>query len=268
MRKIKSLTLFNALSFIIYAGLFYSTHFQLLNAGTVREIKSPYHSLLIPTGSVSTWFWGVICTALLIFCLYHIKMAFNHHEKYPANQDTRRVDMFFIISNLTGIGWIITTINGEIIASLLLLGFQLIMLAVIHHQLNIYTRYRRIRSTICTQVPMSIYAAWLSLLFLGGISEFFDLSSDTWNIILIGGLIFISLLVIFFRHNILFGLMMIPGLYGIILKLDMLDVENFRAINLAAWAGIWMLGLAALLKLVIDFRLKEPRVIYQRTVYD
>lgn len=268
MRKIKSLTLFNAFSFIIYAGLLYSVHYQLINQDIVREITNPYHSLLVPSGAVSFWVWGVICTALLIFCLYHIKMAFSHHEKYPANQDSRRVDMFFIINNLAGIGWVLTTMMGQIITSLILLGFQLVVLAIIHHQLNIYRRYRRVKSTICTQVPLSIYVAWLSLLFLGGIGEYFNLSSDPWNLVLIGTLILISLLVIFLRHNILFGIVMIPGLYGIIAKIDLLNLENFRAVNLAAWAGIWILGLAAFLKLVIDFRLKEPPVVYNRTVYD
>ena len=268
MRQTKSLTLFNGFSFIIQAGLFYTIHFQLIKHNVVREISDPYHSLLLPANDISLMVWGVIYTALAIFCLYHIKMAFTHHEKYPANQDAKRVDMFFIINNLTAIGWIITTINGQLIASLILLAFQLVLLATIHHQLNIYKRYRRIKSTICTQGPLSIYAAWLSLLFLSGISEYFNLNSDSWQLILMGTLIIVSLLIIFIRHNILFALMIIPGLYGIVSNVDVVGVEDPKRIALAAWGGIWTLCLAAFIKMVIDFRLKEPPVVYHRTVHD
>jgi hypothetical protein len=176
--------------------------------------------------------------------------------------------MFFIINNLSAVGWILTTINGQLIASLILLAFQLILLAIIHHQLNIYKRYRRIKSTVCTQGPLSIYAAWLSLLFIAGVSEYFNLNTESWQLILISTLIIVSLLIIFIRHNILFGLMIIPGLYGIVTNVDVMGVEDPKTIALAAWGGIWALGLAAFIKLVIDFRLKEPPVVYHRVRHD
>jgi hypothetical protein len=245
-------------------GLFYSIHLQVIKHNVVREISDPYHSLLLPSGGVSLLVWGVIYTALAIFCLYHIKMAFTHHEKYPANQDTRRVDMFFVINNLAATGWILTTVNGQLVASLILLAFQLLLLAVLHNQLNIYKRYRRLKSTVCTQGPLSIYAAWLSLLFIAGVSEYFNLHTESWQLILMGTLIIVSLLIIFIRHNILFALMIIPGLYGIVSNVDAMGVEDPKTIALAAWGGIWALAIAAFIKLVIDFRLKEPPVVYHR----
>lgn len=267
MRQIKSLSVLNAISFLIPTGLFYTIHFQVLNLGTARDISVPYHSLLIPPKEITLIIWGVLYTALAIFCLYHITMAFTHREKYPANQDTRRVDMFFIINNLAATGWALTTALGQLITSLILLGFQILLISVIHRELNIYKRYRRMRSTFCTQAPMSIYAAWLSFLFMGGISEFFRLDTAGWHPVLVGILIFITLLVIFIRHNIVFGLMIIPGLVGIISNTDAL-VKDSRSIIIVAWAGIWILALASFVKLVMDFRLKDPPVVFQRTAYD
>lgn len=264
MRQVKSLTLFNAFSFTAQAGLFYIVHSQLFNQNLTRQITNPYHSLLMPASSISLIVWGVIYTALTIFCLYHIKMAFTHHEKYPANQDARRVDMFFIINNLVAACWILVAINGKLMASLVLLAFQLFLLAIIHRQLNIHTRHRRVKSTVCTQGPLSIYAAWLSLLFMGGISEYFQLDTARWNQVLMGILIFISLLIVFIRHNILFGLMIIAGLYGIISNVDIIGINDPKSITLAAWAGIWILSLATLLKFVMDFQLRESSVIYHR----
>lgn len=267
MRQIKSLTVLNAISFIIPAGLFYAIQFQVLDLGAVRDISIPYHSLLMPPKEISVIIWGVLYTALAIFCLYHILMAFTHREKYPANQDTRRVDMFFIISNLAATGWLLTTTLGQLITSLILLGFQILLISVIHRELNIYRRYRRMRSTLCTQVPMSIYAAWLSFLFMGGISEYFRLDTGRWHPVLVGVLIFVTLLIIFIRHNIVFGLMIIPGLVGIISNTDT-TVKDPGSITIVAWAGIWILALASFVKLVMDFRLKEPPVVFQRTAYD
>ncbi len=267
MRQIKSLTVLNAISFIIPAGLFYAIQFQVLDLGAVRDISIPYHSLLMPPKKISVIIWGVLYTALAIFCLYHILMAFTHREKYPANQDARRVDMFFIINNLAATGWFLTTALGQLITSLILLGFQILLISVIHRELNIYRRYRRMRSTLCTQVPMSIYAAWLSFLFMGGISEYFRLDTGRWHPVLVGVLIFVTLLIIFIRHNIVFGLMIIPGLVGIISNTDD-TVKDPGSITIVAWAGIWILALASFVKLVMDFRLKEPPVVYQRTAYD
>lgn len=264
MRQLKSLTLINVLSFFAQVVVFYTVHAQGFNQGIRREIAAPYQSLVIPGGSFSFIVWGVIYTALAIFCLYHTWMAFSHHEKHPSNQDARRVDIFFIINNLGAIGWMITTVNGWVPASLMLLAFQVILLAVIHRQLHIHKRYRRTKSTLCTQGPLSIYAAWLFVLLVGGIGEFFKADGVIWSQAQVGVITFVTLVIIFIRHNILFGLMTIAALFGIVANVDLVVARDVSSISLVTWAGIWVLGLAILVKFVMDFRLRESPVLYHR----
>src|SRR5688572_29141923 len=104
MKRIRTFNLINFLSFIIQAGLFYSMHFQVTGEDLARNISVPYRSLLNPVFGLASKVWGVIYTALAIFCLYHMKMAFTRSEKHPANVDITRVDIFFLISNISAVG--------------------------------------------------------------------------------------------------------------------------------------------------------------------
>ncbi len=257
MKKVKFFALVNALSLFAQAGLFYVIHFQLISQFQPVEIANVYNSILTPLPGLIFKIWGVLYTGLLIFCLYHLIMAFSRPENYTANQDTSRVHIFFIVNNLAAIGWMMAVIKKELLFSLILLGVQLLMLIMIHHRLNIYRRYRRTKSNICTQIPLSIYFGWLTILALAGISIYLELSSALWSIVLIGILVFISLLLIFIRHNIFYSLMIITGLFGIIFKTESLLTYNYNII-LAAWIGIGILAVGSFIKLVIDFLLKEP----------
>lgn len=268
MNKIKSLTLVNAFSFFIHAGLFYCIHFQLINQISVREITNPYDSLFAPPPVMSFKIWGFIYTALTIFCLYHIRKAFSRPEKYTTNQDTVRVNIFFIITNLAAAGWLIMLLIGQVFFSLVLLAVQLIALFMIHHRLHIYKRYRRVRSNVCIQIPLSIYAGWLTIIAVAGISDYAGLSTERWTLILIGASVFISLLFVFIRHNIFFVLPVIAALYGLILKNES-KVHGIYDIRLTAWIAIGVLAIACVIKLVIDFLLKEPAsAVFHRTAYD
>lgn len=261
MIKIKPLSLFNLLSFLGYIGLFYAVHNQLLQNFTSREISKPYASILLPATDTALIAWGVLYTGLAIFCLYHFSSAFKRHIKHPANQDTRRVHVFFVLHNLSGIAWILTTTRNLVSVSLGLLAFQLVMLMIIHYRLNIYQRHRRLKSNLCTQTPFSLFGGWIFLLMVGGLSEYFSLNNATWDLAIIVTLIVLTLLIIFIRNNIVLGLVIMIALYVVIQNIDISPLENYYDINLAAWAGIWILGLATLLKLVIDLELKKPPLI-------
>lgn len=257
MKKLRFFAFANALSLFAQVGIFYIAHFQLVSQFQPFEITNVYSSFLLPLPGMMFKIWGVLYTGLLIFCLYHLIMVFSRPQNYTANQDTGRVNLFFICNNLAAIGWMIAIIKNELLFSLILLGLQLVLLIMIHHRLNIYRRYRRTKSNICTQIPLSIYFGWLTIMAFAGISVYLELSGTLWSIILIGALVFISLLLIFLRHNIFYSLMIITGLFGIIFKTESLVTYNYNII-LAAWIGIGILGVGSFIKLVIDFLLKEP----------
>jgi hypothetical protein len=210
--------------------------------------------------------WGVIYSALAIFCLYHLKMAYSRPEKHNTNNDTLRVDIFFIISNLVAAGWLLAVAYGNLTVSLVLLGIQLFLVLIIHHRLGIYKRDRRIRTNLCTQMPLSLYAGWLFMTVMAGIGQYIGLSGILQTIIFIAAIAFISLLIIFIRNNIFFGLVVIAGLYGFITKIELYGSGSYDII-LATWISIGTLAIASFIKLMIDFRIKERSGLFQRAAF-
>lgn len=266
MNKIKSLSVANLVSFLIHAATFYAIHFQVINEKVVHQITNPYHSLLSAEEEFAAKVWGVIYTLLAIFCLYEVRMAFSRPLKHTANYDIARINIFFIINNLAGAGWLATVAYGQGSLSVGLLAIQLGSLVLIHRRLTIYKRYRRIRSNICTQIPLSIYLGWLTAIAVRGIGVYLDLASERWTIILIGAIGLIALLVMFLRHNIFFVLAVIAALYGMIIKLELYKGDIYDII-LAAWISFWALAVASVIKLTIDFRLRAPPRIFN-SAYD
>lgn len=267
MIKFKSLALLNFFGFLIHGGLFYGIHFQFIYQEAVRKATEPYQSIFIPGVDMAFRVWGVIYTALAIFCLYHLKMAFTQTEKNHANQDIARVDIFFFLLNIASASWLVAIVEGSLASSVMIQAIQLLVILKIHHRLEIYKRNRKARSNIFTQVPLSIYAGWVSLLILAGISDLFKLNSGLWLLLLIGLIVFVALLVMYIRHNIFYGLMIMIGLYGTSLKTDTLSTDSYN-ITLALWVAMGLLALASFIKIVIDYRLKKPSQIFHRTAYE
>jgi hypothetical protein len=257
----------NAISLLIHAGAFYAIQFQFVNRNTATNISDPYQSWLSASPAIALKMWGVIYTLLAIFCLYHIRMAWSRSTNHNANNDTSRANILFILNNLAGAGWLVTLAGGQESVPLVLLAIQLGSLIIIHQRLHVYKRDRRFKSNIYTQIPLSIYLGWLSVLAVATIDSWLQLTTDRWKIVLVSAIIFISLLVMFIRHNIFFGLAVIVALYGMIVKLESYKTSTYDSI-LAAWIGIGILALASVIKLTVDFRLRESPQVYQRPVYD
>jgi hypothetical protein len=267
MMKFKILALLNLFGFLVHGGLFYCIHFQFIFRDAVSKATAPYHSLFFPGIDITFGGWGVIYTGLAIFCLYHLKMAFTQSEKNHANQDIARVDIFFFLLNIVSIAWLVALAEGSLATSVMILAVQMLLVLKIHHRLEIYKRNRKARSNLFTQVPLSIYAGWVSLLILAGISDLFQVNSGLWHLLLLGFVVLVALLVMFIRHNIFYGLMIMVGLYGNSVKSDALTTNSYN-ITLAIWTAMGILALGSFIKIIIDYRLKRPSQIFHRTAYE
>ena len=225
MNRIKALAIFNTLFFIIHVAFSYMTQFKLVNNNDVGEISDRYESLFTPAG-ITFAIWGVIYTALAILCLYHIIMAFKHDKEHPANQDVSRMGVLFIFNNVATAAWLIAWTNNQIFLSLLLISLQLFSLIAIHIRLHIAERSRESGSIICTQLPLSLYLGWITIATIANASIYLvsvnwngaGISAVKWTVVMIAAAVVITLIMVFVRKNVSFGLVVIWALYGIILK--------------------------------------------------
>lgn len=265
MNRVKALAIFNTLFFMIHVALSYMTQFKLVNNNDVGEISDRYESLFTPAG-ITFAIWGVIYTALAILCLYHIIMAFKHDREHPANQDLSKMGLLFIFNNAATAAWLISWTNDRILLSLLLIVLQLLSLIAIHIRLHIADRDRESGSIVCTQLPLSIYLGWISIATIANASIYLvsinwdgaGISASKWAVIMIAAAVVITLMMVFIRKNVSFGLVVIWALYGIVLKHRDASPELYQLLIMTAWAGIVVVAMACLIQFILNIKYRRP----------
>ncbi len=257
MKKIKSLAILNAVAFLVQLALAWMAQVHLLSVYNVGQVSGKYASLFTPAGTSFT-IWGLIYLSLAAFCVYHIIMAWTQPETHPANKDIERIGGWFIMNNLATAFWLIAWTNEEISLSVMMIAVQLICLIAIHLRTGMYDPARETASKWLTQFPLSIYFGWITIATIANVSSFLNVTSwDGWGLdpidwtnIMIGIAVFITVLVMTTRRNVLFGLAIIWGLFGIILKREEIDSVLYFHIVRTAWIGISVLGLVIVLRLI------------------
>ena len=255
MKKIQALSIFNLCALLLHISFSYLTQFRLINDLDVGQVSNNYNSLFTPAG-ITFAIWGVIYASLLFFCIYHIAMAYRHAVNHPANEDVRRIGGWFILNNLAAAAWLLVWTNKMITASLGLIILQLITLIVINLRAGIYNPLRTIAAKIFTQFPLSIYFGWLSIATIANTSIYFlasgwggfGYSPIYWARVSIGLAVFLTALVVFFRRNVFYGIVIIWALYGIILKRQSEDINLYASVIQTAWIGLGIVGLICLIQ--------------------
>jgi hypothetical protein len=266
MKKTQILAILNLLALLIHITLSYFTQFKLINDQDIGQVSNTYDSVFTPAG-ITFAIWGVIYTALLFFCTYHIRMVFKHPDTHPANKNVHRTGVWFILNNIGAAAWLLVWTKGLIPASAGLIIFQLITLIIINMRLNIHDPYSRTDSKIFTQFPLSIYFGWLTIATIANISVFliatgwdgfgFNYSPIEWTRIMIGVSVFLTILVVFTRRNIFFGLVIIWALYGIVLKRQSINANTYSSVIETAWIGLAIVAISCIIQFILNITAKK-----------
>jgi TspO/MBR family len=266
MKKTQTLSILNFLALLVHVTLSYLTQFKLINEQDVGQVSDAYDSLFTPAG-ITFAIWGVIYTALLFFCIYHIRMAFKNEDTHPANENVRRIGFWFILNNIGAAAWLIVWTKGWIPASAGLILFQLLTLIVIQLRLNIHDPSSKPDSKIFTQFPLSIYFGWLTIATIANISVYLlasgwkgfglDYSPIEWTRIMIGIAVFLTALVVFTRRNVFFGLVIIWALYGIILKRESLNSAVYADVIKTARIGLGIVAACCIIQFLQNITAKK-----------
>lgn len=269
MRKHRFLAIFNLLALLAHIAVSYLSQSRAFLERTIGDVSDSYNSLFTPAG-ITFAIWGVIYVSLLFFCIYHIRVAYRQPGTHAANERLLKIGPLFILNNLGAVGWIFAWTAQLIEASLLLIIFQLATLVTINLRLRIHDPLAGNTAKIFTFFPLSLYFGWITLATIANTSIYlvaigwdgFGLkySAIEWARIMIGITVFLTVLVIFARKNVVFGIVIIWALYGIILKRKSLNTDIYADLVKTAWIGLSIIGVSCIIQLLLNLGMKKPMV--------
>ncbi|HEY4205359.1 MAG TPA: hypothetical protein VGM31_01045 [Puia sp.] len=256
MKNIRLLAIINFWAFLIHLAFVYLTQTKEINDIDVAEISDRHQTLFTPA-PVTFFIWGLIYFLLLVLCIYHIFTAFKYPDTHLANEHTYRMGGLFILCNLATAAWLYCWTHEWLGVSLCLIAFQLILLIAMIARLHIYDRYASVASKICTQLPLSIWFAWICIATFASAAVYltaidwngWGLTPVQWTQIMIGLAIFIGICIVLGGRNIFFGLVVLWALCGIILKRTGGGRPDYPDIVLVAEVGLVLMGIVCLIQL-------------------
>ena len=261
---IKALAIGNSVCLAIHIVFSYLSQTGVFNGVTIGDVSDKYETLFTPAG-ITFSIWGLIYLSLAGFCIYHSIKAFTRTEEHGANRDLRKAGYLLMIVNLSAALWVLAWTYDYIFASLLLMITQLILLFTLSQKLNIHNARRSIKSKLFTQIPVSLFYGWITLAFFANTASFlvslnwngWGISEINWTITLIAFIMLITLGILNRRRNVVFGMVIIWGLYGIILKRTDLGAMEFQPIIWVAWGCIGIIAIGIFFALLRNLRIRR-----------
>lgn len=239
-----TMIIFNALSGI---GFF--------NGRTIGGNSDKYPNLFTPAG-ITFSIWSVIYLFLLIYVFYQARDVFKtQKEDMPYFE---QISIFFILSCLFNILWLIVWIYEFILLSLIVMLLLLFSLIVIYLRLNIALGDLNKQGKIIVWTSFSLYLGWITVATIANSTAFlvsinwdqFGISPFTWTVIVIFVALFLTLTILYSRKDFIYPLVTIWALIGIIIKRI---GDNY---NLAVVALVIIIVISAN---VVYFLIKEYR---------
>ncbi|MFA5365276.1 MAG: tryptophan-rich sensory protein [Candidatus Bathyarchaeia archaeon] len=239
----------NVVAFLVTVavnGLAGSTTF--LNGVTSADISNMYPTLVTPAGFTFA-IWGIIYTLLAVFVIYQL---------LPRNRDKPflgQVGMYFGLSNVFNICWLLLWHYNQIGFSLVLMLALLLSLILIYLRMNIGRAKTSVTERLCVHLPFSVYLGWISIATIANVSvaltaaewDGFGVAPETWAVLIICVAVALTLAMLVLRKDLAFSLVVVWALFGILSKQG-----GYGDIVLAAQAAIVVVLVAALLIVAVS----------------
>lgn len=145
-----------------------------LNGVNTGQVSDSYDNLFTPTG-FTFLIWFVIYILLGVYVIYQTQ--FNNRR--PDNNDrvVRRVNLYFVTSNIVNILWVVCWHYDLILLTLILMIILFVLLLMIRETTtNRTTMTKKERQSIV--LPFSVYYGWVLVAFIGNISTY--ITSINW----------------------------------------------------------------------------------------
>ncbi|NLE95252.1 MAG: hypothetical protein GX600_06165 [Dehalococcoidia bacterium] len=222
-----------------------------INGVTTGGVSDSYGNLFVPAGFTFS-IWGVIYLLLTAFAVYQWRAARQANDIFVTH-----IGPWFFISCLANAGWILAWHYRLLPLSLAIMLVLLASLLTIYLRLGIGMRRATRGQKWLVYVPFSVYLGWITVATIANVSAVltsiqwgqWGLSSQFWTVAVISVGVLIALAMAFRKGDLFFCLVVVWALLGILLKRMGDTVTPDRAVEIAAIAGMALVGLAVLLLL-------------------
>ena len=251
----KSLGIFNV---VVFIGTVIVNSLAMtipLNNKTTGELSEQYPNLFVPA-DLTFSIWGVIYLLLAIFIIYQLTHAFRKNEQSPSFIE--KIGILFILSSLMNMCWIFAWHYEMVPLSLLIMLVLLLSLMAIYVRLGIGRSNASETEKYLVHLPFSVYLGWITIATIANITALlvdinwnrFGLSESFWTVgVLIVG-IAIALVMLFYRKDIFFALIVDWALLGIWIKRNSVDTEPIQSIIITVIIGISLISLGIVTQLI------------------
>ena len=255
MKKVKTLAVLNFLFFLIAFAMSQLSQLKLFNNNDMGQVSDKYANVFTPAG-LTFAVWGVIYIALFAFTIFHLIQAWKKSVHTEANQVVQKIGTLFIWNNIATALWVLAFMYEFLGISMFLMIVQLYSLARIHWILKIFQPQKTASSKWFTQVPLTLYFAWISVATVANAAAFLvsvgwdggPLTGADWTVVLIIIICFISSFMIWRRKNPYYGLIVMWAFYGIQLKRKQVDALAYADVIQVVWFAFGFVALLVLFR--------------------
>lgn len=221
------LQILNLVTFIAAVIINYLAISLPLGYGTTQELSDAIPNLFVPAGLTFS-IWGVIYILLGLFSIYQFRDIFKSNKVEMPYLE--RISVFFIISNLANLTWILFWHYQLIPLSLGAMLVILVMLLLIYLRLNIGKADVSKTEKWTVHIPFSVYLGWITVATIANVTAllvtlgvpngvtFPSLLAVILTIVVIAVALIITLLMLLLRKDIAYSLVVVWASLGIFLK--------------------------------------------------
>jgi hypothetical protein len=230
-----------------------------LNGKTTQELSDALPNLFVPAG-ITFSIWGIIYILWIIFAIYQARDLFKKEEiDMPFLQ---QITFLFIVSSIANSAWIFLWHYEYVSLSLLMMIILLLSLLALYVRLKIGRSIVSTTERLCVHVPFSIYLGWITVATIANITAFlvsvnwdgFGISELNWTIIIIAVATLLTILMLTFRKDITFSLVVLWAFFGIWMKRTTLPNTTID-MDVATTISIAMIFIVIGLLAVIGYQL-------------
>ena len=232
-----------------------------LNGKDTGELSDAYPNLFVPAG-ITFSIWGVIYLLLAGFIVFQIIKAFTISEEASFLD---KIGPWFAVSCAANSLWIIAWHWQQVAVSFL------IMLVILGSLIMIYLSINKNRTDknglfyTLVHLPFSIYLGWITVATIANLTALFvnagwngfGLSDVFWTVTVITAAVAITVIMLIIRKDIGYSLVVIWAFIGILIKRTASEIPADKGVEIAAIAGLIILGGLVLFTAVKKLMLKK-----------
>ena len=219
-----------------------------LGGMTTGQLSDLYPNLFVPAGLTFS-IWGIIYILLGIYAVYGL--VFSSRKSEPSASFMEKIGILFIITCVANAGWIFAWQYRILPLSLVCMVVLLAALVLIYNRLNVGRTSAGAAENYMVHLPMSIYLGWISIATIANVTAVhvyykwnrFGVEEQVWAIVMVVVGILLGLLLLFYRKDIFYTLVVDWALLGILIKRMAEDRGATQGVIITSIVGLCILTL-------------------------